>query len=107
EADFAKYKGQLKGKIVLSTPPTPPRDQVEPPFERFTDADLAKKDVYNAPTVDPDLAARRADVYARSKKVDDFLAAEGVVARLGKSRSDGRRLHGEGSGFRGGYQPKV
>lgn len=107
EADFAQYHGKLKGRIVLSTPPSAPRDQVEPPFERFTDADLAKMDAYTEPHYDPDLAMRRAEIYALGKKLDDFLAAEGAVARLGKSRSDARRLHGEGSGYRVADPPKI
>jgi hypothetical protein len=107
EADFAKWRGKLKGKIVLTSAPTPPRDDTNPPFVRLSDADIAKLDTYREPEFDPEAQARLGDRAAFAGKLDAFLAAEGAVARASMSRNDGRILHGEGSGFRPGETPKV
>jgi hypothetical protein len=42
EADLAKYKGKLKGAIVLATPPRDVQARFEPLAVRVTDADLLK-----------------------------------------------------------------
>jgi len=107
EADFAAWRGKLKGKIVLTSIPTVQKDDLEPPFKRYTDADIAKLDDYRQPFNDPELAAQRAGRAALARKIDDFLAAEGAVARASMSRNDGRIVHGEGSGYRVGETPKV
>ena len=44
ESDFAEWKGKLAGKIVLVTWPAPPKDDGEAPFQRLTDAEIAKLD---------------------------------------------------------------
>ncbi len=107
EADFAKWRGKLKGRIVLTSLPTPQKDDLEPPFKRYTEAEIARLDDYRQPFSDPELAAQRIARQALAKKTDDFLAAEGAVARAGMSRNDGRVVHGEGSGYRVGETPKV
>ena len=107
EADFAKWRGKLKGKIVLTSAATPERDDMEPPFKRLTDADIAKLDTYRQTLSDPAIAAQRIQRVSFGGKLDAFLAQEGAIARAGISRSDGRLVHGEGSGFRPGQTPKV
>lgn len=107
EADFAKWRGKLKGKIVLTTAPTAPRDDLQAPFQRLTDADIAKLDTYRQPSFDPANAERARQRASFNAKLDAFLAEEGALARATMSRSDGGLLHGEGSGFRVGQTPKV
>jgi len=107
EADFAKWRGKLKGKIVLISVPTVQKDDLDPPFKRYTDADIARLDDYRQPFNDPELAAQRANRQVLAKKIDDFLAAEGVVARASMSRNDGRIVHGEGGGYKVGETIKV
>jgi hypothetical protein len=43
EADFAKYKGQLKGKIVLTDPARQLEPRTTADFHRWTDAELAER----------------------------------------------------------------
>lgn len=107
EADFRRWAGKLKGKIVLTSQPTPPRDDMEPPFKRLADADIAKLNTYYQPTNDPEAVERRAARAGFAPKLDAFLAGEGAVARVGMSRSEGRLVHGEGSGYKVGQTPKV
>ncbi|HYL35645.1 MAG TPA: M20/M25/M40 family metallo-hydrolase [Bryobacteraceae bacterium] len=49
EADLEKFKGKLKGKIVLTMPPKTVNMILEPPGHRLTDAELAAR----AQTADP------------------------------------------------------
>lgn len=107
EADFGKWRGKLKGKIVLVSAATPERDDGEAPFKRLSDADIAKLDTYRQPVFDPGAAAQRVQRVTFSIKLDAFLAEEGAIARASISRSDGRLVHGEGNGFRPGQTPKV
>jgi hypothetical protein len=105
--DFERWKGKLKGKIVLVSDPTPLKDATRPQFERLTDADIAKLDTYEQPTFDPEALKRGMERRAFAAKLDAFLADEGAVARATMSRSDGRIVHGEGSGFTPGHGFKV
>lgn len=107
EADFAKWKGKLAGKIVLTSTPTPPRDDLTAPFERLSDADLAKLGEYQQPTHDSGAAARNAGRRNFQAKLDAFLKEEGAVARGSMSRSEGRLVHGEGNGYKVGQTPAV
>lgn len=43
EADFAKFKGQLKGKIVLTDPSRQLEPRTTPELHRYTDAELAER----------------------------------------------------------------
>ncbi|HXY96402.1 MAG TPA: M20/M25/M40 family metallo-hydrolase [Steroidobacteraceae bacterium] len=107
EKDFAEWKGKLTGKIVLVTWPAPPKDDAEPPFQRLTDSDLAKLDRYEQPVFDPEEKQRLIDRFSLGSKRDEFLAAEGAIAWVQMSRSEGRLLHGEGYGFHAGKTPKL
>ncbi|MEA3197612.1 MAG: carboxypeptidase, partial [Gammaproteobacteria bacterium] len=54
DKDFADWKGKLSGKIVLVTWPAPPKDDADAPFQRLSDADIAKLDKYQQPAFDPE-----------------------------------------------------
>lgn len=107
ESDLAKWKGKLAGKIVLISPPTDPKDDTTPPFERLTDAEIAKLDSYRLPSYDPEREGMGATRAAFSAHRDAFLKSEGAVAWAQMSRSDGDLVHGEGNGFHLGHTPAV
>ncbi len=107
DKDFADWKGKLAGKIVLVTWPGPPRDDVDTPFQRLNDADIAKLDKYQQPAFDPEARQKRIERFRYRTKLDAFLAEEGAVAWIQMSRSDGRVVHGEGYGYRAGKTPKL
>ncbi len=107
DKDFADWKGQLSGKIVLVTWPGPPKDDSEAPFERLSDAEIAKLDKYQQPTFDPEARQKRIDRYRFRAKLDAFLSGEGALAWVQMSRTEGRLIHGEGYGYRAGKTPKL
>ena len=90
EEDIQKYRGQLKGKFVLTAaiPETPER--FEPQAHRYTDAELAELATQPVPTAqNPEdritqLRAQR----EFNLKVQKFLVEEGVAAWIEPSRSD-------------------
>lgn len=107
DKDFADWKGKLSGKIVLITWPAPLKDDVDAPFQRLSDADIAKLDKYKEPTFDPEVQEKRIDRIRFKSKLDDFLVQEGAVAWIQMSRSDGRLVHGEGYAYQVGKTPKL
>lgn len=107
DKDFADWRGKLSGKIVLVTWPGPPKDDADVPFQRLSDADIAKLDKYQQPVFDPDARLKRIERYRFRAKLDAFLAEEGAVAWVQMSRAEGRLVHGEGYGYRAGKTPKL
>jgi len=107
DKDFADWRGKLKGKIVLVTWPGPPKDDIDAPFQRLSDVDIARLDKYQQPVFDPEARQKRIDRFRFRAKLDGFLGEEGAVAWIQMSRSDGRLLHGEGYGYRVGQTPKL
>lgn len=105
--DFDTWKGKLAGKIVLVTWPEPVRDDTEPPFERLSPTEIAKRDVYKEPDFDPEIPQKLVDRLQFRTKLDAFLASEGALAWVSMSRTDGRRVHGEGYSFQVGASPKL
>ncbi|MCD2322753.1 M20/M25/M40 family metallo-hydrolase [Sphingomonas sp. IC-56] len=107
EDHFARYRGQLAGKIVLVTLPNDGSEPGEAPFRRLSGDDLAKLDVYQQPNYDPEAADRRLKRLDYSKKLDSFLKAEGAVAYVTMSPRDGKLLHGSGYLFGVGETQQV
>ncbi|MGA2708468.1 MAG: M20/M25/M40 family metallo-hydrolase [Steroidobacteraceae bacterium] len=107
EKDFADWKGKLSGKIVLVTWPAPIKDDEDAPFHRLSDTEIAKLDHYAEPVFDPEARQKLIDRVAFRDKRDAFLAAEGALAWIQMSRTEGRLLHGEGYNFQVGRTPKL
>jgi hypothetical protein len=79
EADFAKYRGLLRGKVVLLQPARAVRMLEGPVILRMDDrwtAEAATTPIPRAPLAD------QRDARAFAQKVAAFLAAEGVVAQF-------------------------
>lgn len=102
ERDFAKYCGQLRGKIVMVTLPRAAADPTEPAFRRLTGEDIGKLDQFQQPSYDPAAADRRMKRLDYTKKLDAFLKEEGAVAVATMSYRDGKLVHGEGYLFGAG-----
>lgn len=107
DKDFADWTGKLQGKIVMVTWPGPPKDDAEAPFQRLSDADILKLDKYQQPAFDPEARQKRIERYRFRSKLDNFLAEQGAVAWVQMSRTEGRLVHGEGSGYRVGRTPRL
>jgi carboxypeptidase Q len=91
EEDFAKFKGQLKGKFVLTAAVPENPERFEPQAHRYTDAELADLATQQVPTAQQGQEDRIAQFRAQREfqlKVQKFLADEGVAAWIEPSRSD-------------------
>lgn len=99
ERHFDKWRGQLKGKIVMMSRPSNGSERTDAPFERLSSEDIAKLDQFRQPRYDPEAADRRIKRLDFAKKLDAFLKAEGAVAMVTESYRDGMLLHGEGYTF--------
>jgi len=91
EADFDKYKGQLKGKFVLTEPIPESPERFEPQAKRYTDAELAELATAPVPGARNDFETRIAQFRARRDfqlKVQKFLVDEGVAVWVEPSRGD-------------------
>ena len=107
ERDFAAWRGKLRGKIVLTSFPAPPKDETEPRFKRVAEADFARLGAYQQPDTDLNADVRALERGRFAKQLDDFLKAEGAIGWVRMSyRADGR-LSGEGSGFQVGKTPAL
>jgi len=99
DADLEKFKGKLKGKIVLLDDPKPLVSETEPDLKRFTDAELAAESLAPDPSArspfanpiplipgqPPRPANFQMDRAAREKfrnKLNQFLTDEGVLVTL-------------------------
>jgi hypothetical protein len=107
ERDFAKWRGQLAGRIVMISLPGTGDEPDTAPFQRLSAEELAKLDRFEQPRYDPEAVARRMKRLGFARALDTFLKAEGALAYATMSRGDGKLVHGEGSLFEAGYAAKV
>ncbi|MBV9084821.1 MAG: M20/M25/M40 family metallo-hydrolase, partial [Acidobacteriaceae bacterium] len=100
DADMASYRGTLKGKVVLATPPTHVELANRQLFSRWTDSELQELDSFpeSAPTVRPATRARLPaawqnlsirELRALQKRIREFFAAEQVAAIISSGYSGG------------------
>jgi len=108
ERDFDKWKGKLKGQIVLVTRPDTGSEPAAAPFMRWTQQDIDARNVHRQPQVpmEEELNKRLRRGLFEARR-DQFLAAEGAVAWVRQSYRDGGLLHGEGYQHRVGESPKL
>ena len=109
EEDFAKYKGQLKGKFVLSDVAPP---DLKPHFEldahRYTDAELV--DLANETIPGPRNEDRIAQFRAQREfqnKLQKFLLEEGAVAWIESNRGDDGTVFVQQGGSRDPKDPPA
>ncbi|MGJ3648463.1 M20/M25/M40 family metallo-hydrolase [Sphingomonas sp. GlSt437] len=107
EADFAKWKGKLAGKIVLITLPDSGSEPREAPFQRLSGEDLSKLDTFQPPHFDPSAPDRALKRLGFAQKLDAFLKAEGAVAWASEAYRDGKLVSGEGYLFTKDATPSL
>ena len=91
EEDFAKFKGQLKGKFVLTAAIPENPERFEAQTHRYTDAELADLSKQEIPAAGQSFEDRIAQFRAQrafQTKLQAFLLEEGVAAWIEPSRSD-------------------
>lgn len=108
EADLAAWRGKLAGKIVLVDLPGTGSEPTEPAFVRYTSEKIGEMDRYEQPDHDSDAAPKWLKRARLQQQIDDFLKAEGAIARVTQSYTDGGLLHGEGTAYeRGAALPGI
>ncbi len=107
-ADFDKWRGKLKGQIVLVTQPDTGGEPLVAPFVRLSREDLGKLDAYRQPVVSmEEELEKRLERNRFEAKRDQFLASEGALAWVRRSYREGGLLHGEGYQHRRGESPAL
>jgi carboxypeptidase Q len=90
EEDIQKYRGQLKGKFILTAAVPENPERFEPQAHRYTDAELAELATQPVPAAqNPE--DRIAQIRAQRElnlKIQKFLVEEGVAAWIEPSRGD-------------------
>lgn len=102
----AAQAGKLAGAIVLLSAPKDLAASAERPLQRFTDEELKDLERVESPAAD-----RRAEIARRiraSGELREWLVAQGVVATLDASSSEGGRVDvGRGGARQPGESPGV
>jgi carboxypeptidase Q len=111
EEDMAKYKGQLKGKLVITSVPDPVLPHFEADAKRYTDAELADLANYTITGGgDKAMADRMAQFRAQrdlQNKIMKFFIDEGVVAWLENQRGDDGTVFAQQGGSRDPKDPPA
>jgi len=112
-ADFEKYKGKLKGKIVALAAPAKvaviDEDTFANIFQRYDEEGLERAKAYRAPrAARPSRSAEtilklRRDRAANTKAMWEFLEAEGAIGTVIATRTYGGIMRTFGSSARPGY----
>jgi len=109
EEDMQKFKGQLKGKMVITQAPDPVLPHFEADAKRYTDAELADLASYQIPgAVDKAREDRIAQFRAQRElqtKMTKFFIDEGVVAWLEDQRGDDGTVFAQQGGSRDPKDP--
>jgi hypothetical protein len=115
DADMDKWRGKLKGKIVLASEARPLHPITGPLSERWTADELAKEELF--PQTSPAGPGRRGvpeawrtlsrdQIREIRKKINKFLADEGVAAIFSPSSGDGGgTVFGASAGSREAQNP--
>jgi carboxypeptidase Q len=90
EEDIQKYRGQLKGKFVLTAAVPENPERFEPQAHRYTDAELAELATQPVPAAQnpEDRIAQFRAQRELNLKIQKFLVEEGVAAWIEPSRGD-------------------
>jgi hypothetical protein len=112
EPDFEKYRGRLRGAIVMLGAPRDLKPSFTPLASRLTDEELAKMAAAPAPAQQPpfnieQFRARRAAAEAFAVKRAQFFRDEGVIAFLQQGRGDGGTVFVGGGGSRDPADPSY
>ena len=90
EEDIQKYRGQLKGKFILTAAVPENPERFEPQAHRYTDAELAELATQPVPASQnpEDRIAQFRAQRELNLKIQKFLVEEGVAAWIEPSRGD-------------------
>jgi hypothetical protein len=105
--DFERWRGRLRGRIVLISRPTPGSEPTDPYYRRLSEDDLRQRNTYQQPNYSPlqiERTLARADF---AERLDSFLAEEGALAWVRQAYRDGGLVHGTGYAYQVGRTPRL
>ncbi|TWI03427.1 Zn-dependent M28 family amino/carboxypeptidase [Luteimonas cucumeris] len=110
KADLDKYKGKLKGKVVLLSEAREYKPGTDPDSKRYDEAGLTDLLAFTVPKdAKPDERKERADKYLErqelSQAINRFLVDEGAIAALSISGWDNGVVRVGGGGSRRAGEP--
>jgi carboxypeptidase Q len=99
EGDFARWRGKLKGRLVLTDAIRDLSPITTPPAKRYTDAELLERAAApepGTPAPNPAFAALR----RLREKTRQFLVDEGALVAIQSGRGEGGTIFGQASSTR-------
>ncbi|PHZ84749.1 M20/M25/M40 family metallo-hydrolase [Paremcibacter congregatus] len=95
--DFEKYKGKLRGKIVLVSKIPEQKEPNKKPFVRHDGESLKKKGQYDVPLKDKGKKFEKSflKTMAFLNELNDFLTEEGAVAQVRRARRSGMIINSD------------
>jgi hypothetical protein len=101
EEDFAKYKGQLKGKFVMMAPLREVREIAQAPSRRYTEKELEELAQENDTRPRPARGQFNRGAAEFARKRLQFYKDEVAIALIDAGRGDGGTVFVQGGGVRG------
>ncbi len=105
--DFVRFRGQLRGRIVLVSRPTLGSEPTEANFRRLTDENLRERNIHQQPNYSPIEIERTLERADFAERLDAFLAEEGALAWVRIAYRDGGLVHGTGYSYQTGRTPRL
>jgi len=107
EADFERWRGKLRGRLVLISDPDQALVAPKTSARRFSDSDLAALSAYEPPQHGgADIGEWFATYLSFNAKLDAFLAGEGAVGWARMAKRSGQVV-GEGYFHKAGQTPRL
>ncbi len=107
ESDFEKFKGKLRGKIVLISSPRTQDEPSQPIFTRLNDEQLQDQLKFNIPGQPSKGPGGFEDFLVFSEKLARFLDEEGALLMVKRSSRDAGLLNAVGYLHRSDYTPAT
>ena len=102
-----EHSGKLAGKIVLISRQRPQDEPSDPVFTRYNDEQLGQRETFPIPNAPSRKTFEFFDNFEMKSQLADFLADEGALAMVERSRKDGGLLAAEGYRYREGLSPRI
>lgn len=105
--DFEKWRGKLKGKMVLLDDMGPPRQPNDKVFSQYDDAQLDKRAQFRIPVGDRPSRDSWIEGFEFKQALSPFLVEEGALVLVRKNDRDGMAISNLGYQYYVGETPDI